>query len=100
MSVLLLSPKQELLPPVPHGDGEPELWPCWRDSGVVNASVCAVFQPNQSPLITGTGVKQKRREAEAGMVGDTQPEPCQELDMCRDAGSGPLQSFASARSLV
>lgn len=48
MLVLLLPPKQELLPLIPHGDGEPELWPCWRDSGFVNASVCAVFQPDQS----------------------------------------------------
>lgn len=59
--MLLPPPKQELLPPIPHGDGEPELWPCWRDSGFVNASVCAVFQPNQSPLITGTGVKPAKR---------------------------------------
>lgn len=92
MSVLLLSPKQEPLPPIPHGDGEPELWPCWRDSGFVNASVCAVCQPNQSPLITGTGVKPVKRSS-SWNGGDRQPEPCQELDTCRDAWIWPSEFF-------
>lgn len=90
--MLLLPPKQELLPPVPHGDGEPELWPCWRDSGFVNASVCAVLQPNQSPLITGTGVKPAKRSRSSGMV-EIQPELCQELDTCRDAQIWPSVFF-------
>lgn len=90
--MLLPPPKQELLPPIPHGDGEPELWPCWRDSGFVNASVCAVFQPNQSPLITGTGVKPAKR-SRSWNGGDTQPEPCQELNTCRDAQIWPSALF-------
>lgn len=73
MSALPL--EQERLPPLLGSDGEPELWPCWRDSGFVNASVCAVFQPDQSPLITGAGVKPAKKSRSRN-GGGTWPEPC------------------------
>lgn len=116
-SVLLPPPEQEHLPLVPCGDRDSELCPCWTDNRFVNVSVCAVFQRDQSPLITGAGVKQQR---EAGaekaeeynqsrtwswciLMGHTAM-MCQETRSWVHAGSwpppGPLCPFPAVTSLA